>query len=161
MFTFSLPKSISVKTLLFLPEIIVAGPAIPEDGGQLNEKLNGLVVVHKVLRAGGVARSEIRRSRSVARKKSKARNLTRRHDSTPADSGDVQRIRPWTQWLSTELLFGPRTCASDRTPPHRERTKNILEAATPPDLQAPPAGHREHRPRLTVSLPANPHRTAV
>ena len=59
------------------------------------------------------------------------------------------------------VLLGPRSRASDRTPPHRERTKASLEAATPPDWRAPPANHREHRPRPAVFLPVNPHRTAV
>ncbi len=68
---------------------------------------------------------------------------------------------PGTLLLSTELLFGPRFRVSDRTPPHRERTKRSLEAAREPDLRAPPADRREHRPRLTLSLPANAHRTAV
>ena len=47
------------------------------------------------------------------------------------------------------------------TPLHRRRPKETLEAATQPDLQAPPADHREHRPRLAMFLPVNLHRTAV
>ena len=146
-FTISIPQQRvmvvnprSAVPVLNLAHEARAGPPL---GAEFDKAQNSFLVVHiRSFQAG--CRGE-------------GRNPTRRSPT----SGAVQGMWPWTLLLSTELLFGPRFRVSDRTPPHRERTKASLEAATEPDPGAPPADRREHRPRPAVFLPANPHRTAV
>ena len=122
-----------------------------------DEALDGLTVMHAILSSRTRTWGNSRNPKLEPSKEARGP----RSDSTPAGIRRCAWVDPRTMLLATELLFGPRLHASDRTPPHRKRTKASLEGATPPDWQAPPANHREHHPRLTVSLPVNARRPAA